>query len=113
MSGRDVFRFATTKTPEAMLEALTLAGLSATQLDLLIPHQANQRIIDGAARRLELPASAVFSNVARYGNTSSASVPVALCEAIDQGLVSEGSIIGMIAFGAGLSWAAAVWQWNS
>jgi 3-oxoacyl-[acyl-carrier-protein] synthase-3 len=56
--------------------------------------------------------NAVFSDVERYGNTSTASVPVALCEAIDQGLVKSGSIIGMVAFGAGLSWAAAVWQWN-
>jgi 3-oxoacyl-[acyl-carrier-protein] synthase-3 len=113
MNGREVFRFATTRMPEAVLEALERASLRPDDLDLLIPHQANQRIIDGAARRLGLPERAVFSNVARYGNTSAASVPVALCEAIDQGLVFDGAHVAMIAFGAGLSWAAAIWSWNT
>jgi 3-oxoacyl-[acyl-carrier-protein] synthase-3 len=108
-----VFRFATTRMPEALLAALEHANLGPADLDLLIPHQANQRIIDGAARRLELPDRAVFSNVARYGNTSAASVPVALCEAIGQGLVFDGANVAMVAFGAGLSWAAAIWRWNS
>jgi 3-oxoacyl-[acyl-carrier-protein] synthase-3 len=113
MNGREVFRFATRKVAEATLAALDKAGLGPHDLDLLIPHQANQRIIDGAAKRLELAEGAIFSNVGRYGNTSAASVPVALCEAIEQGAIREGAVIGMVAFGAGLSWAAAIWRWNS
>jgi len=108
-----VFRFAINRMPEAVATSLDRAGLRPSDLDLLIPHQANQRIIDWAAKRLELSEEAVFSNVARYGNTSAASVPVALCEAIDQGLVRPNAIIGMVAFGAGLTWASAIWQWNT
>jgi len=113
MNGREVFRFAINRMPEAVATSLDRAGLRPSDLDLLIPHQANQRIIDWAAKRLELSEEAVFSNVARYGNTSAASVPVALCEAIDQGLVRPNAIIGMVAFGAGLTWASAIWQWNT
>jgi 3-oxoacyl-[acyl-carrier-protein] synthase-3 len=113
MNGREVFRFAINRMPEAVVTSLDRAGLRPSDLDLLIPHQANQRIIDWAAKRLELSEEAVFSNVARYGNTSAASVPVALCEAIDQGLVRPNAIIGMVAFGAGLTWASAIWQWNT
>ncbi len=112
MQGRDVFRFATRVLPESVTQALEAAKLSTDDMDLLIPHQANTRIIDSAVRRLKLSESIVFSNVERYGNTSAASIPVALCEAIEAGLVQAGSTIVMSGFGAGLSWGTAVWKWQ-
>ncbi len=113
MQGRDVFRFATRIVPESVLQALEAADLTTEDIDLLIPHQANVRIIDAAARRLKLPESAVFSNLERYGNTSAASIPVALCEALEAGLVEPNSTIVMSGFGAGLSWGTAVWKWHA
>jgi 3-oxoacyl-[acyl-carrier-protein] synthase-3 len=112
MAGRDVFRFATRVVPESVIQALEAADLTTTDVDLLIPHQANVRIIDAAARRLKMPASAVFSNVERYGNTSAASIPVALCEALEEGLIETDSTVVMSGFGAGLSWGTAVWKWH-
>jgi 3-oxoacyl-[acyl-carrier-protein] synthase III len=112
MQGREVFRFATRVVPESVLRALEQVGLSTNDVDLFIPHQANVRIIDAAARRLKLPEGSVFSNVAHYGNTSAASVPVALCEAIDEGLIQPGSTVVMTGFGAGLTWGTAVWRWH-
>ena len=113
MQGNEVFRFATRIMGTAMEEALAQAGMSADEMDLFIPHQANLRIIDAATKRLNLPPEKVFINIANYGNTSAASVPIALCEAIDQGLVYPGAHLGMVAFGAGLSWAAAVVKWTA
>ncbi|MDQ3809659.1 MAG: beta-ketoacyl-ACP synthase 3, partial [Chloroflexota bacterium] len=112
MQGREVFRFATRVVPESVLRALGQAGLTPDDIDLLIPHQANVRIIDAAARRLKLAPEAVFANVERYGNTSAASIPVALCEAIDEGRVASGDTLVMTGFGAGLSWGTAVWKWH-
>src|SRR5579859_4163140 len=112
MQGRDVFRFATRVVPESVVQALEAADLTTDDIDLLIPHQANVRIIDAAARRLKLAESAVFSNVERYGNTSAASIPVALCEALDAGLIETNSTVVMSGFGAGLSWGTAVWKWQ-
>jgi len=113
MQGREVFRFATRVVPDSVLQALEQAGLGTADVDLFIPHQANVRIIDAAARRLKLPEGSVFSNVAHYGNTSAASVPVALCEAIDEGLIRPGSTVVMTGFGAGLTWGTAVWRWHA
>ncbi|HEY8477015.1 MAG TPA: beta-ketoacyl-ACP synthase III [Chloroflexota bacterium] len=112
MNGREVYRFATTIVPDALVRAVQQAGLQPSQVDLLIPHQANSRIIDAAARRLELPEERVVVNIDRYGNTSAASIPVALCEALEDGRVRSGSRLAMVGFGAGLTWAAAVWQWH-
>ena len=112
MEGRDVFRFATKVIPGSMLEALEKANLKPSDLALVIPHQANIRIIDNAREKLGLPPERVFTNVDRYGNTSAASIPVALCEAFEEGRITTGDIVAMCAFGAGLSWAAAVWEWN-
>ncbi len=112
MQGRDVFRFATRVLPESVVQALEKAGLTTDDIDLLIPHQANVRIIDAAARRLKLRDESVFVNVERYGNTSAASIPVALCEAIDGGRVGAGDTLVMSGFGAGLSWGTAVWKWH-
>jgi 3-oxoacyl-[acyl-carrier-protein] synthase-3 len=113
MQGRDVFRFATRVVPESVLQALEQAGLTIADIDLFIPHQANVRIIDATARRLKLAPSAVFSNVERYGNTSAASIPVALCEAIEADRVQIGSTVVLSGFGAGLSWGTAVWKWQA
>ena len=112
MRGREVFKFATRVMPESVLQALQAANLSIDDMDLLIPHQANTRIIDHAVRRLNVPEGTVFSDVAQYGNTSAASVVVALCEAIEQGLVHTGSTIVMSGFGAGLTWGSVVWKWQ-
>jgi 3-oxoacyl-[acyl-carrier-protein] synthase-3 len=112
MQGRDVFRFATRVLPDSVLQAVEAANLTTDDIDLLIPHQANTRIIDAAVRRLKLSDTAVFSNVERYGNTSAASIPVALCEAVDDGLVQPGTTLVLSGFGAGLSWGSAVWKWQ-
>ena len=110
MNGREVFKFATRVMGTALQEALDGAGLSADDLDLLIPHQANARIIEYAAEQYGIPMDKVVVNVDRYGNTSAASVPLALCEALDEGRVRPGDTIGLVAFGAGLTWAAAIFQ---
>lgn len=112
MEGSNVFRFATKVIPGSIVEALEKAGLTSADLGLVIPHQANIRIIDHAREKLNLPAERVFTNVDRYGNTSAASIPVALCEALEEGRIKERDIVAMCAFGAGLCWAAAVWEWN-
>ncbi len=113
MQGNEVFRFATRIMGTAMEEALAQAGMTADQMDLFLPHQANLRIIEAASKRLNLPSEKVFVNIANYGNTSAASVPIALCEAIEQGRVYPGAHLGMVAFGAGLTWAAAVVKWTA
>jgi 3-oxoacyl-[acyl-carrier-protein] synthase-3 len=112
MEGQQVFRFAAKVIPDSMLEALEKAGLTSADLGLVIPHQANIRIIDHARERLNLAPERMFTNLAKYGNTSAASIPVALCEALEEGRIADGNIVAMCAFGAGLSWAAAVWEWN-
>ena len=112
MQGRDVFRFATRVLPDSVVQALDAARLTTDDLDVLIPHQANTRIIDHAVKRLKVDSGAVFSNVERYGNTSAASIPVALCEAVEEGLVQPGSTVVMSGFGAGLSWGTVVWKWH-
>ena len=113
MMGSEVFKFATRIMGTAMEEALVNANLTAEDIDLFIPHQANLRIIEAATRRLNLPAEKVFVNLQYYGNTSAAAIPIALCEAIDQGRVKPGSHLGMVAFGAGLTWAAIALQWTA
>ena len=113
MSGNEVFRFAVRVMGEAAAEAVEKAGLSFADIDMLIPHQANLRIIDAAARQLTLPREKVWVNVDRYGNTSSASIPIALCEAVAAGGVADGDNLVLVAFGGGLSWAAAVVRWGT
>ena len=113
MQGGEVFKFATRIMGTAMEEALANAGLTADDMDLFIPHQANLRIIEAASKRLNLPPGKVFVNIQNYGNTSAAAIPIALCEAIDQGRVYPGAHLGMVAFGAGLTWAAAVVRWTT
>ncbi len=108
MNGREVFKFATRVMGQAALEAIRQAGMSLADVDLLIPHQANLRIIELAARHLGLPMDKVFVNIQDYGNTSAASIPIALVEAIEQGRCKDGDNLCLVGFGAGLTWAAAV-----
>ncbi|MFQ5571115.1 MAG: beta-ketoacyl-ACP synthase III [Rhodothermales bacterium] len=110
MNGREVFKFATRIMGKALNEALDRAGLTTDDIDLFIPHQANARIIEYAAQQAHLPPEKVFVNVHRYGNTSAASVPLALCEALDEGRIKPGDTLALVAFGAGLTWASAIFQ---
>jgi 3-oxoacyl-[acyl-carrier-protein] synthase-3 len=112
MNGKEVYRFAVQKVPEVIDKALFRANLSVDQIDWLILHQANQRILDAVAQRLNIPEDKVISNLANYGNTSAASIPLALDEAVQQGKIKSGDIIVASGFGAGLSWGAAIFQWG-
>jgi len=112
MNGPQVFRWATQMLAKASEKVITASGLSASQVDLFIPHQANFRILETAARRLGLPLEKVFSNVKEYGNTSAASIPIALCEAIQTGRVKVGDNVVLASFGAGLTWAALSMRWS-
>ena len=112
MNGREVFKFATRVMGQAAAKAITQAGMSLSDIDLLIPHQANLRIIELAARHLGLPMDKVFVNIQEYGNTSAASIPIALVEAIEQGRCKDGDNLCLVGFGAGLTWAAAVVRWG-
>jgi 3-oxoacyl-[acyl-carrier-protein] synthase-3 len=112
MNGREVFKFAVRCIPRAIEEAVRRAGLDIEDVDWFIPHQANIRIIDAAAERLQQPKEKFFVNVERYGNTSSASVPVALYEAVHSGQIKEGDVVVMVAFGGGLTWASCAIRWT-
>jgi 3-oxoacyl-[acyl-carrier-protein] synthase-3 len=111
MQGREVFRFATRVMADAARVVMDEAELTMDDVALVIPHQANIRILRTAARRLKLPEEKFYVNLDRYGNTSSASVPIALCEAIEEGLVQPGDNLVLVGFGAGLTWAAAAVEW--
>lgn len=112
MVGPEVYKFAVRAIPQAAAEALRLASLARTDVDFVIPHQANIRIIESAARRLGIPLEKFFVNVQYYGNTSAASVPVALYEAVQAGRVREGDVGVMVAFGAGYTWGACAIRWG-
>jgi 3-oxoacyl-[acyl-carrier-protein] synthase-3 len=111
MAGPEVFRFATRVVEESTGQVLQKAGLTPEDIDLFIPHQANVRIIDHAVKRLHIPEDRVFLNIDRYGNTSSASIPIALFEAQQQGKIKPGDTIVTVGFGAGLTWGAGAIQW--
>jgi 3-oxoacyl-[acyl-carrier-protein] synthase III len=111
MAGREVFKAAVLTMAEACDEALRRAGVSAAEVDLLIPHQANIRIIEATAKHAGMPMDKVMVNVDRYGNTSSASIPLALSQAIAEGRVKPGSLLLLVAFGAGFTWGSAVIRW--
>ncbi|MDP6350203.1 MAG: beta-ketoacyl-ACP synthase III [Chloroflexota bacterium] len=112
MDGREVYKFAVRTTARASRETLDRAGLSVDDVDLFIPHQANIRIIDAAVKQLGLDPDKVFTNVESYGNASAASVPMALCEAVEAGRVRPGDRVLMVAFGGGLSWGGALVEWR-
>jgi 3-oxoacyl-[acyl-carrier-protein] synthase III len=108
MQGREIFKYAVRSMAEAVDRALDAARLTGNDIDLLVPHQANVRIIEATAKHANLPLDKVFINVDRYGNTSSASVPIALDEAVECGRVKDGTTVLLVAFGAGLTWASMV-----
>ncbi|MEH2065071.1 MAG: beta-ketoacyl-ACP synthase 3 [Nostoc sp.] len=112
MNGKEVYRFAVQKVPEIIDKALFQANLSVDQIDWLVLHQANQRIIDAVAQRLNIPEHKVISNLAQYGNTSAASIPLALDEAVRQGKIKPNDIVAASGFGAGLTWGAAIFKWG-
>jgi 3-oxoacyl-[acyl-carrier-protein] synthase III len=111
MSGNDVFKHAVRAMESVALETLEAAGRKPEDLALFVPHQANYRIIDATARRLGMPMEKVFVNLDRYGNTSSASIPLALDEARRSGRIRNGDLVEMVTFGGGFTWAAAVVEW--
>ncbi|MBD6615112.1 beta-ketoacyl-ACP synthase III [Komarekiella sp. 'clone 1'] len=112
MNGKEIYRFAVQKVPEIIDKALFQANLSVDKIDWLILHQANQRILDAVAQRLNIPQHKVISNLAQYGNTSAASIPLALDEAVRQDKIKPNDIIATSGFGAGLTWGAAIFQWG-
>lgn len=108
MDGPEVFKFATRTMSKSVRQAVRASGLELDDIDMIIPHQANTRIIELAARFLRMPLDKFYINVDRYGNTSAASIPLALCEALEDGSVKDGDNMVLVGFGAGLTWAAAV-----
>ncbi len=113
MNGNEVFRFAVRVMGDAAAEAVEKAGLEFSDIGMLIPHQANARIIEAAARRLDLPKDKVWMNLDRFGNTSAATIPIALCEVEASGRLTEGENLVFVAFGGGLAWAAGVVRWGT
>ena len=111
MAGRETFKSAVLSMADACDQALARAGLTSGQVDLLIPHQANLRIIEATAKHAGLPMDRVYVNIDRYGNTSAASIPIALDECVRSGRIQAGSIVLMVAFGGGFTWASAVIRW--
>jgi 3-oxoacyl-[acyl-carrier-protein] synthase-3 len=112
MDGKEVYRFAVKRVPEIIEKALFHAGLTSDNINWLLLHQANQRILDAVASRLKVPSERVISNMDRYGNTSAASIPIALDETVRAGKIQPGDIIASSGFGAGLSWGAAIFEWG-
>jgi 3-oxoacyl-[acyl-carrier-protein] synthase-3 len=111
MEGREVFKHATTKMPESVQVALAANGLTTADIRLLIPHQANLRISEMVQRQLRLRDDQVFNNIQRYGNTTAASIPIALHEAVEQGRLAAGDILVLTAFGSGFTWGSAAIRW--
>jgi len=111
MEGQEVFRRAVRTIVESAGATLAQAGVDAADVDLFVPHQANSRIIDAAASRLSIPPERTFVNIDRYGNTSAASIPIALAEAADAGRLRRGDLVLLSGFGAGMSWASALLRW--
>jgi len=112
MRGRELFKLAVRGMGDSMVEAMTDAGIGTADLELVIPHQANQRIIDATRERLGLPPEKVVVNIERYGNTSSASIPISLDEQVRAGRLKPGDHVGFVAFGGGVTWGAAVARWT-
>ena len=112
MAGGEVFKFATRVVNDSIEQAAAMAGIQIDDIDLVIPHQANFRILQAAARKLSIDIDKFMSNVERYGNTSAASIPIALCEAIEQKRIHDKDHIALVGFGGGLTWAAMIIQWG-
>ncbi|MCI5055306.1 MAG: ketoacyl-ACP synthase III [Flavobacteriales bacterium] len=111
MNGRNVFKHAVTRMPESVMEALGETNLKTDDIDLLIPHQANLRIAEFVKQKLGLNDDQVFNNIQKYGNTTAASIPIALCEAKEKGLVKQGDLVCLTAFGSGFVWGATLIRW--
>ena len=111
MEGKEVFRHAVTRMPQAIHEVLDEAGLTIDQVDMVIPHQANLRIAEMVQRRLGLPDDKMYNNIMRYGNTTAASIPIALSEAVDEGKIERGDLVAFAAFGSGFTWGGALVRW--
>ena len=111
MNGKEVFRHAITRFPEVINEALEANNLTSENINLLIPHQANLRITQMVQKRLGLSNDQVFSNIHKYGNTTAATIPIALAEAFNEGRIKEGDILVLAAFGAGFTWASSIMKW--
>lgn len=112
MNGKEVFKLAVRVMEQASLEILTQEGFETRDLDLVIPHQANMRIIESLAKRMKLPMDCFHNNLDRFGNTSAASVGIALDEALRQGRIKSGDLVLLVAFGAGLTWGASLLKWQ-
>ncbi len=112
MAGSEVFKFATRAVSDSIEQSCKQAGITVADINLVIPHQANRRILQAAARKLGIDIKKFMSNVERYGNTSAASIPIALCEAIEQNRIQDKDYIAMVGFGGGLTWAAMVLRWG-
>jgi len=111
MEGQFVFKLAVTKFPEVIGEALSAVKLSAADINMLIPHQANLRISQFVAKKMGLGPEQVYNNIQKYGNTTAASIPIALCEAWEKGLVKKGDLVCLAAFGSGFTWGSALIRW--
>lgn len=112
MNGRQIFRFATRVVPSAIQDVVARAGLTLDDVSLIIPHQANSRITDSVANRLKIPKERFYSNVDRMGNTSAASIPIALCDAVEDGRLRPDDNLVFVGFGGGLTWSATVVKWD-
>lgn len=113
MDGKGVFRFATRVVAESIKDALEPLGLTPEHLSLVVPHQANQRIIDHVTKALKIPEDRVYSNIERYGNTSAASIPIALADAAEKGRIKPGDLLALAGFGGGLSWGTVILEWSA
>ncbi len=111
MDGPAVFKKAVVKFPEVIMEALDKNGYQSTDIDMLIPHQANLRISQFVQQKLKLQDHQVYNNIMNYGNTTAASIPIALCEAWEKGMIKEGDLVCLAAFGSGFTWASALMKW--
>lgn len=111
MEGRDVFKHAVTKMPAALNEVLEVAGYSIDDLDMVVPHQANMRIAQAVAKGLGLADDKMYVNIQRYGNTTAASIPIALHECVEEGGIQRGDLVGFTAFGSGFTWGGALVRW--
>lgn len=113
MMGRDVFKFASKTLGATTRKALEAAdqGMTVDDIDLLVPHQANARIIEAAAKLAKIPMEKVFVNIHKYGNTSAATIPVALTEAVEEGRLKQGDVVAMVSFGGGMTYGASIWVW--
>jgi 3-oxoacyl-[acyl-carrier-protein] synthase-3 len=111
MDGPSVFKMAVVKFPEVIMEALDKNGLTPKDIDLLVPHQANLRIAQFVQQKMKLRDDQVYNNIERFGNTTAASIPIALCEAWEKGLLKEGDLVCLAAFGSGFTWASALLRW--